>query len=113
MSGLIALKLTLGPREELPVTLPTNGIKTSGDTVTFTVVPAESCSLILSASAFVITSVSANVSPPPNANDIGSPAATNPINTPMAPALVARSTLRLTLQSPRSINAILPAGSAR
>ena len=88
-------------------------MKTFGETVTFTVFPAESCALILSASALVITNVSTKVSPPPKAKLIGSPAATNPMSTPMAPALAARSTLRLTAHVPRSIKATLPAGFAR
>ena len=93
--------------------LPTSGTKTLVETVACTAVPAESCALILLASASVITSVSTNESPPPKLNEIGSPGATKPISTPIAPALAARSTFRLTGHPPRSINATLPAGSAR
>src|SRR5262245_41599294 len=113
MSGLMALKLKLGPRAELLTTLPTNGTKTVGETAPLTVAPAESCPLNLVASARVITSVSTKVSPPPKANEIGSPPVTNPMSTPIAPALAARSTFRLALHPPRSINAILPEGLAR
>src|SRR6266542_6303582 len=60
-----------------------------------------------------MTSEGTNVVPPPNAKLVASPGATRPMSTAMAPAEAARSTLRLTLQAPRSMSAILPVGLAR
>ncbi len=49
-------------------------------------------------------------SPPPKLNVGGSPAALFAMRTATAPAFVARSTLRLTAQAPRSMRATFPAG---
>jgi hypothetical protein len=83
----------------------------AGPTLTFT--GAARFALIKLDVAWVMTSVGTNVSPPPNEKLIGSPGATSPIRTPIAPALAARSTLRLTAQAPRSMSATFPAGFAR
>src|SRR5438132_11853830 len=91
--------------------LPTSGTAVLGPYVTLT--PFASWLLIVFEVDCVITSVGTKVSPPPYENEPGSPGATSPIRTPIAPAFAARSTLRLTAQVPRSIRAILPAGFER
>ena len=111
MSGLIAFSLTLGPRADDETMLPTSGVLNCGPTVTFT--GAAMFALIRFDVACVMISVGTNVSPPPNEKLTGSPGATRPIKTPIAPALAARSTLRLTEHPPRSISATFPAGEAR
>src|SRR5439155_11116731 len=57
--------------------------------------------------------VGTNAPPPPKLHQLRSAPMTIATNTPMAPALAARSTFRLTAQTPRSIRATLPAGLAR
>src|ERR1700676_424948 len=63
--------------------------------------------------ACVITRLGTKFDPPPFENETASPGDTSPISTAMAPALAARSILRLTLQDPRSMRAIFPLGLAR
>ena len=63
--------------------------------------------------SWVMIIVGTNVSPPPLEKLTGAPGATSPMRTPTAPALAARSTLRLTEQPPRSMSATLPDGSLR
>ena len=69
--------------------------------------------LIVLASFCVITSVGTKFDPPPLVKVIAWPGATKPIRTPIAPAEAAASIFRLTERAPRSINAILPLGSAK
>ena len=88
----------------------TSGVVTAGEQLAMT--GAAIFALIELERLCWITRVGTNVSPPPKEKEIASPAATSPISTPTAPALAARSTLRLTLHAPRSIRATLPAGSA-
>src|SRR5438093_8302182 len=90
--------------------LPTRGTVKAGETVTTT--GAAMLALIRFDVLWVMTRVGTNMVPPPKEKEIGSPAATSPIRTPTAPALAARSTLRLTLHAPRSMRATLPEGSA-
>src|SRR5262245_50657310 len=111
MSGLMAFRLTLGPRADEPTMLCVSGIAVAGEMVALT--GAAILDLIKFDVAWVITSDGTNIVPPPNENVMASPAATRPIRTPIAPAAAARSILRLIAQTPRSINAILPAGLAR
>src|SRR4030095_1623159 len=91
--------------------LLTSGIAEKGDMVTFT--GAAMLALMRFAVACVITREGTNIVPPPKVNVIASPGATRPINTPVAPALVARSIFRLMAQDPRSMSATLPAGLSR
>ena len=56
-----------------------------------------------------ITSDGTKLVPPPYEKVTASPGATSAIRTPIAPALAAASTFRLTEHVPRSIRAILPA----
>src|SRR5256885_2116493 len=100
----------LGPRADEDTMLPTRGMAVEGDTVTTT--GAEMLALIRFDVLWVMTRVGTNVSPPPKEKEIASPDATRPIRTPTAPALAARSTLRLTAHTPRSMRATLPEGSA-
>ena len=102
-----------GPREDEPTMLPTSGIETASETLTLTVWPAVSWALIAFDSDCWMTIVGTKVSPPPNEKLTGSPGATRPRRTAVAPALAARSTLRLNAQAPRSMRATLPAGFAR
>src|SRR6266704_5880130 len=91
--------------------LMTRGVVTEGDSVAMT--GAAMLALIRLEVLWVITRVGTNVSPPPKEKEIASPDATRPIRTPTAPALAARSTLRLTAHTPRSMRATLPAGLSR
>src|SRR6266704_6872353 len=91
--------------------LPTRGTVKAGETVTTT--GAAMLALIKFDVLWVMTRVGTNVVPPPKEKEIASPPATRPIRTPTAPALAARSTLRLTLHAPRSVRATLPAGLSR
>src|SRR5512143_3127730 len=92
--------------------LPTSGMALAGEMVTLTG-PVARAPLMRFESAWVMISVGTKVSPPLKLKEMGSPGATRPRITARAPALAARSTLRLTPQAPRSMRAILPAGSAR
>src|SRR2546426_2457235 len=111
MSGLIAFSLTLGPRADDETMLMARGVLKAGPTLTFT--GAAMFALTRFDVACVMISVGTNVSPPPNEKLTGSPGKTSPIRTPIAPALAARSTFRLTAQVPRSMSATFPAGFAR
>src|SRR5512147_85008 len=101
----------LGPRDEEATTLPTSGMAKAREMVTFT--GAAMLALRALELARVMMRVGTKVVPPPKLKEIGSPAATSPMITAVAPAWAARSTLRLTEQAPRSMRATLPAGLAR
>src|SRR2546425_274116 len=101
----------LGPRAEEETMLPTRGTVKAGETVTTT--GAARLALIRFDVLWVMTRVGTNRVPPPKEKEIASPDATRPIRTPTAPACAARSTLRLTAHTPRSMRATLPEGSAR
>ncbi len=111
MSGLMELELTLGPRADVVAMLPASETALALEMVTFT--GARMFALMLLESDCWITSVGAKCVPPPKLNETASPGAMRPMRTPVAPLATARSTLRLTEHTPRSINATLPDGLDR
>ena len=113
ISGLIWFAGEDGPRADEPTTLPTSGTLTALETLTLTTTGIASWALMALLRDCWMTMVGTKLSPPPFEKLTASPGATRPISTAVAPASAARSTLRLTEQSPRSMSATLPAGSAR
>ena len=113
ISGLIEFVGDEGPRADEPTMLPTSGMLTASETLTLTTTGMASWALIAELSDCWMTMVGTKLSPPPFEKLTASPGAMRPISTAVAPASAARSTFRLTEQSPRSMSATLPSGSAR
>ena len=93
--------------------LATSATLTASETLTLTVTGMARWALMAELSDCWMTMVGTKLSPPPFEKLTASPGATRPMSTAVAPASAARSTFRLTEQSPRSMSATLPSGSDR